>query len=177
MHARAEPPFQYLADPLCVSAMVLYCLNRWLIKPLLPGGGFCHDYLNDLLCLPLFLPIILRAQSLLRIRRHDGLPTFFEVIHNWIVLSVLYEVILPRLPVYHSVADAWDVVAYLAGGLIAYGCWHRGEMRWRRRPGRKKWFLGWDTVQKRIRPGALRPRKIDSKRESTRSNRAKLIHS
>ena len=124
--ARSTPrAFGYLADPICIGSILLYCLGRWYLKPHHIGGWFIHGYLNDLLCLPLFLPIILRLQSLLRIRRHDLPPTLFEVLHNWVIFSILFEVILPRLPAYRSTADPWDVVAYLTGGLLAYAYWHR----------------------------------------------------
>ena len=118
-------PFRYLADPICIASILLYCLGRWYLKPHHIGGWFVHDYLNDLLCLPLFLPIILRLQSLVRIRRHNLPPTLFEVLHNWAIFSILFEVILPRLPAYRTTADPWNVVAYLTGGLLAYAFWHR----------------------------------------------------
>lgn len=117
-------PFRYLADPICIASILLYCLGRWYLKPHHIGGWFVHDYLNDLLCLPLFLPIILRLQSLLRIRRHDLPPTLFEVLHNWVIFSILFEVVFPRLPIYRTTADPWDAVAYLVGGLLAYAFWH-----------------------------------------------------
>ena len=86
-----------------------------------------HDYLNDVLCLPLFLPIILRVQSLLGLRRYDFPPTLFEVLQNWVVFSILYEVILPRISVFDSTGDPWDVAAYLLGGLVAFTWWNRSR--------------------------------------------------
>jgi hypothetical protein len=105
--------------------MVIYVLNRWVLKPHHLGGWFVHDYLNDLLCLPIFLPIILRLQSALRIRRHHRPPTLLEVIHNWIIFSIVFEVALPRLSAFNSVADPMDCVAYLVGGIAAYLFWKR----------------------------------------------------
>jgi hypothetical protein len=118
-----------MADPICITAILLYCANRWLLKPHHIGGAFVHDYLNDLLCLPLFLPIILRIQSLLRIRRHDRPPTLFEVLHNWAIFSILFELILPRLPAFSSTADPLDVLCYLAGGLAAHTTWRLAYAR------------------------------------------------
>jgi hypothetical protein len=123
--ASGQPRFHYLADPVCLSAAVAYCANRWLLKPGGCAGALCHSYLNDLLCLPLFLPLILCIQAKLGIRRHDGPPAFLEVLHNWIVFSVLYELVLPRMPGFYTVADPWDVLAYLAGGAAAYLVWQR----------------------------------------------------
>jgi hypothetical protein len=118
-------PFRYLADPLCIAVLALYCLNRFLLRPHHLAGQFAHDHLNDLLCLPLFIPIVLRTQSLLRIRRHDAPPTLFEILHNWAIFSILYELVLPRLPIFNSAADPYDVLAYLTGGLLAYAYWNR----------------------------------------------------
>ena len=108
--------------------MLLYCLGRWVLKPNHLGGWLVHDYFNDLLCLPLFVPIILRVQALLGIRQHDLPPTLFEVLHNWIVFSILYELVLPHLSAFDSTADRWDAVMYLIGGLVAYAYWHRGAV-------------------------------------------------
>ena len=115
--------FRYVDDPICVASMMLYVLNRWVLKPQHIGGWLVHDYLNDVLCLPIFLPIILRLQSALGIRRHHLPPTSFELVHNWIVFSVLYYFVFPRLPAFSSTADPWNSVAYLVGGLTAFITW------------------------------------------------------
>jgi hypothetical protein len=121
---RREPGFRYAADPICLGSIIIYGLNRWLLKPQGIGGAFTQGYLNDLLCLPLFLPIILGVQRLLRIRRHDGVPRMWEMLQHWIIFSVLFEIVLPRYPQYfRTTADEIDVVAYLIGGLIAWAWW------------------------------------------------------
>ena len=112
--------------------MGIYVLNRWVLKPHHIGGWLVHNYLNDLLCLPIFLPIILRLQSALHIRRHHLPPTLLELIHNWLIFSVLYYFVFPNLPAFSSVADPWNSVAYLIGGLAAYGWWkyfYRGDSK------------------------------------------------
>ncbi|HWB54714.1 MAG TPA: hypothetical protein VG722_10995 [Tepidisphaeraceae bacterium] len=116
-------PFRYIDDPICIVAMLVYLVNRCALKPEHIGGWLVHDYLNDLLCLPIFLPIILRLQSALGIRRHDLPPTLFELIHNWFIFSVLYYYVFPRLSAFTSVADLWNSVAYLVGGVAAFVCW------------------------------------------------------
>ena len=127
-------PFRYLNDPICVVSMMIYALNRWVLKPHHIGGWLVHDYLNDLLCLPIFLPIILRLQSAMALRRQNLPPTLFEVFHNWVVFSVLYYFVFPKLSAFSSVADPWNSVAYLIGGLASYVFWkhfYRGN-RWSR---------------------------------------------
>lgn len=120
-----QRPFRYLVDPLCISALLIYPMNRWLLKPHGIGGTFASCYLNDLLCLPLFLPMILYVQRRLGLRRHDGPPRMWEILQHWAIFSIVFELILPRLPQYfRSVADGKDVLAYLAGGMAGWLFWH-----------------------------------------------------
>ena len=119
-------PFRYLADPLCIASLSLYTLNRFYLKPHHIGGWFTHGYLNDILCLPLFLPMILRAQTLLRLRPHNKPPQLWEILQHWLIFSLLFEVLLPRLPhTFDTTADPRDILAYLTGGLLAHAFWHR----------------------------------------------------
>jgi hypothetical protein len=120
-------PFRYLADPACIGSLLLYAANRWLLKPHHIGGPIAHDYLNDLLCLPLFLPMILRVQRLVGLRHHDAPPRLWEILQHAIVFSIIFEVVLPKYPQYfHTTADPLDAVAYFAGGLaVATLLWWR----------------------------------------------------
>ena len=88
-----------------------------------------RGYLNDLLCLPLFVPIISYIQPLLGLRNNDVPPKLLEVLQNWLVFSIIFEVILPRFPnMFRTTADPWDVLAYLGGGLAALLFWRRGKI-------------------------------------------------
>ena len=120
-------PFRYAADPVCVAAAALYVLNRFLLKPHDVGGAFTACYVNDVLCLPLFVPLSLYAQRFLRLRPHDGPPRGWEVAQHAIVFSVVFELFIPRFTnTFRSTADPWDVLAYLAGGAVAWVVWSRG---------------------------------------------------
>ena len=125
--ATDRPTFRYYADPLCVACLLVYPLNRFYFKPHHIGGWFTHGYLNDVMCLPLFLPMILFGQRVLRLRRHDGFPRWWEIVQHWVIFSVVFEVVLPRMgPAFDTTADPWDVVAYAAGGAGALaGLWWR----------------------------------------------------
>ncbi len=127
-------PFRYIDDPVCITMMVIYVLNRFVLKPHHVGGWFVHGYLNDVICLPLFVPIILRLQSVLGIRRHDLPPTLFEVIQNWLVFTVLYQLVLPRFPLFVTAGDPWDSLAYISGGLAAYYYWNFFDPKRNRQP-------------------------------------------
>jgi hypothetical protein len=127
---RTSAQFRYLADPVCIASLLIYVVNRFYLKPHHIGGLFTVGYLNDVLCLPLFMPMILRAQHMLGLRRHDDYPRLWEILQHWVIFSILFEVIIPRFPMqFDSTADPWDVVAYLAGGLAAWVWW-----RWQAGP-------------------------------------------
>lgn len=116
--------FHFFGDPICLASMIIYAVNRWYLKPHHIGGAFTQGYVNDLLCLPLFLPLILGVQSLIRLRKHDAPPRMWEVVQHALIFSILFEVVLPGYPrQFHTTADPWDAVAYLIGGVTAWFCW------------------------------------------------------
>lgn len=115
-------PFRYAFDPICLAAIALYALKRWAIPP----NAFTSGYVNDLLCLPIFVPMSLWLQRRLGLRWDDSPPRLWEVAQHWAVFSVAFEVIVPRLPGFRSTADPWDVIAYAVGGALAWACWRRG---------------------------------------------------
>lgn len=130
---RNLPParFRYFGDPVCIGSILIYALNRWYLKPHHLGGAFTHGYLNDLLCLPLFLPLILYVQKLLGLRRHYDPPRLWEIVQHAIIFSVIFEVILPRYPHYfRTTADPLDALAYLVGGLVGWVIWRRSLLMW-----------------------------------------------
>ncbi|HEX5243833.1 MAG TPA: hypothetical protein VFW23_11275 [Tepidisphaeraceae bacterium] len=119
-----RPKFHFFGDPICLASMIIYAVNRWYFKPHHIGGAFTQGYVNDLLCLPLFLPLILGVQRLIGLRKHDAPPRMWEVVQHAIIFSILFEVILPRYPrQFHTTADPWDAVAYLVGGVCAWMGW------------------------------------------------------
>jgi len=118
-------PFRYLADPVFIASLVIYPINRFVLKPHHIGGWFTHGYLNDVLCLPMFVPITLYAQRLLRVRSHDGYPRVWEMVQLWIIYSVLFQAVLPHFPhTYRTAGDPWDMLAYAAGGILAKLVWN-----------------------------------------------------
>ncbi len=128
---RARPPrFHYYTDPICIACLMIYPLNRWVLKPHHIGGWFTHGYLNDVICLPLFVPMILYAQRLIGLRRHDGYPRWWDILQHWAIFSIIFECIIPRMPhSFDSISDPWDVVAYLVGGVAAVWLWSRQGRR------------------------------------------------
>lgn len=125
--------FRYAADPVCVVSVILYAINRYLLKPHHIGGWFTHGYFNDVLCLPLFVPLILLAQRMVLVRRHDGYPRWWEILQHFVIFSIVFQVVLPRFPgAFTSAGDPYDMLAYLMGGILAGAYWaiaERGSVR------------------------------------------------
>ena len=120
--------FKYLRDPLFLTSVALYALNRWVVKPSLPAGEvFFSGYFNDLLVIPCALPPLLLLHRRLRLRHADAPPTASEVAVHALVWSVFFEVLAP-LFVRAARADAWDVAAYCAGGLCSWLVWNRAAL-------------------------------------------------
>jgi hypothetical protein len=118
--------FRYVLDPLCIESVLIYLVGRWYLRPQHIGGAFTQGYLNDVLCLPLFLPVILMGQRLIKLRNHDHPPKLWEMLQHWVIFSIVFEVIIPRYPaIWRSTADPLDVIAYLAGGLVGWIFWNR----------------------------------------------------
>lgn len=117
--------FRYVADPLCWSAVALYALNRWELKPHF-ASPFLHSYLSDLLLIPAALPVVLWLQRRLGLRQVDTPPTWAEMLGHLTVWSIICEVIGPFV-LHHGTADLRDVVCYTLGGVLACLWWQRPQ--------------------------------------------------
>jgi len=116
--------FRYLLDPLFLACVALWFLNRFAIKPNC-GFIFFHAWLNDLICIPFWVPVMLAGMRLARLRRHDGPPTFAEIGIPLVLWSWWFEIYLPNLAGSRHYADPWDIVAYSSGAVFAYWFWRR----------------------------------------------------
>ncbi|RYG69304.1 hypothetical protein EON80_10040 [bacterium] len=118
--------FKYLRDPLFLLCLSLYFVNRWILKPLFPGGFF-HNSLNDLICIPFWVPIQLWAMRQTRLRDNDDPPQCYEILIPVVVWSVVFEMVVPKTATFQrlSHADPADILAYVAGAVLA-SLWWRG---------------------------------------------------
>ncbi|HTH48049.1 MAG TPA: hypothetical protein VMB21_11090 [Candidatus Limnocylindria bacterium] len=112
--------FGYFRDPLFLVACALYALNRWAVKPHV-HSPFLRGQFNDCLLIPCALPPVLWLQRRFGLRTTDEFPTTAEVVFHLVVWSVLFEGIGPHIM--RTTGDIWDVAAYVAGALIAWGWW------------------------------------------------------
>ncbi len=122
--------FRYYTDPACVLCLIIYPINRWYLKPHHIGGWFTHGYLNDVMCLPLFIPMILYGQRIFGLRKHDGYPRAWEIFQHWVIFSIVFQAMLPRFPRYFTTAgDPWDMLAYFVGGVGGWVYWSWAEKK------------------------------------------------
>jgi hypothetical protein len=119
-------PFKYLRDPLFVFCVVLYFINRWWLKPLFPGGFFSY-YLNDLICIPFWVPIMVWGMHKLGLRDNDSPPQWDEILIPLLMWSALFEIWLPQTRIFMHLAhsDPIDILAYATGACLATLFWNR----------------------------------------------------
>lgn len=115
--------FRYGRDSLCLGALSLYALNRWVLKALMVSS-FLSGQFNDVLLIPAALPLVLWVQRGLRIRKHDRPPAWSEIGLHFLVWSVVCEGIGPWW-FHHGTSDPWDVIAYAMGAGAAGFWWNQ----------------------------------------------------
>lgn len=120
--------FRYTGDSLFLAGCLLYALNRWFLKPNV-SLGFLHSHFNDLLLIPCALPLMLLLHRQVRLRGHDDPPTAGEIGLHLVVWSILFELAGPGLMT-HATGDAWDILAYAAGAVVAGLWWNRNRLPW-----------------------------------------------
>jgi hypothetical protein len=121
--------FLYLRDPVFLFSLFAFWANRGLLQPLTKSGLF-HTSLNDLICIPFWVPLMLWVMRRLHLRGHDGPPRWYEILTSLIWWSFVLEWWVPRSSPFRglTVADPLDVVSYAVGALFAAMFW-----RWRYR--------------------------------------------
>ncbi|MHA6248621.1 magnesium citrate secondary transporter [Pontibacter sp. CAU 1760] len=108
---------QSLRHPLFLVCFALFCLNQFLEQAQVYVWPL-HAYLDDLLCLPISLQIILAVQRAYFKNPAMVLPAR-HIAFAVIAYSVCFEWLLPLYkPVYTS--DSWDVLAYAIGAVVFY---------------------------------------------------------
>jgi hypothetical protein len=103
---------------------LLYFINRLLLKPSF-YGGFFHTSLNDLICIPFWIPIMLWTLRKVGLRKHDDIPQCHEILVPLLIWSWYFELWLPHLKPTKGLAhaDVYDILFYVIGALIAFTFW------------------------------------------------------
>lgn len=116
--------FGYLKDPLFLFCVALYLVNRFVFKQMWPNG-FHHAHLNNLICIPFWVPVMLFVQRRMGLRDSDGIPRAGELVMPVIMWSLIFEVLLPQMPGWDRLCtgDPADVMYYSLGALLAAVFW------------------------------------------------------
>jgi hypothetical protein len=127
--------FRYLKDPLFLFCVTLYFANRWILKPCFPNT-FSRSYLNDVICIPFWVPIMLFIMKLTRLRKGDAPPSTSEIIIPLLVWSWVFEGYLPFTAFFRKLAtsDYVDILSYTIGACLAAAFWKFWYEKW---PGLK----------------------------------------
>jgi len=124
MHSK----FKYLLDPLFILSLAIYAANKSSILGITSNShGFGSHYLNDLLLIPVLVPIILFSTRLLGYRDSHFPPTFLEILTMLVIWAIAFELIGP-LFFGKGISDPLDVLAYSIGGLISWIIWNRRHL-------------------------------------------------
>lgn len=123
-------PFRYLRDPLFLFCLALYFLNRLLLKPHIHGGiigAFLHGSLNDLICIPFWVPIMVWMMHKMGLRASDRPPQGAEILIPLLLWSWFFELVLPNISFFRhlAVCDPNDILCYTMGTLLAVIFWGR----------------------------------------------------
>lgn len=98
----------------------LICSITFLLNQLLEQLGYqiwvLNSFLDDLLCLPISLTLVLVAERLYFSNASIILPKGYVLV-SILLFGLVFEVLLPQLSPKHT-ADIWDMLAYSLGGLI-----------------------------------------------------------
>jgi hypothetical protein len=119
--------FNYLKDTLFISSIVLYLLNRWILKPVsLHHTTFFSSFLNDIICIPFCLPPVLLLTRIVKLRDNDEPPDIYELGFYVLLWSLIFEIICPAYgKVFnYTVSDPWDIVCYCVGALLGGFYWN-----------------------------------------------------
>ena len=117
-------PFAYLKDPLFLLCFSAYWAHRWFAAHGM-STEMLRGHLNDVICIPFFVPIILSIHKMFGLRRHDGPPDAVEIVIPLLIWSALFEVVIPaklewKIP---TIADPYDVLSYCLGAVVAVAFW------------------------------------------------------
>jgi len=117
--------FKYILDPLFIFSSTLYTVNKLsLFPPYWWGHKFINAYLNDVLLIPVMLPIILFFSRLLKFREKYSPPMLMEIVMPLAIWSIAFEFIGPYF-FEKGTSDPFDVLAYCIGGIISWVIWNR----------------------------------------------------
>jgi len=115
--------FSYLADPIFISCLFLYAINKFLIIRFDYLNILFLCYFNDILLVPCCLPPLLFVMHKIKLRRNHLPPTIIEVIIPLVIWTISFEIIAP-LCFRKGTSDIGDIFAYWLGGFFCWFVWN-----------------------------------------------------
>ena len=100
-------------------AATVYALNRLLLIQIMPEVDFLKKYLSDVMALPVYLPVSLYLAWRLHLVPEDYKLQFTHILGAVIIFGFLFEGVVPVFDA-TTTRDPFDILAYLAGGLVVY---------------------------------------------------------
>jgi len=101
------------------ASACLYALNRIVLIPAFPEIEFFSQYVGDILALPVYLPLSIYLARRLKLITDDFQISAVQVLGGVIIFSLLFEGLIPIFDE-ASIQDEYDILAYLAGGLLVF---------------------------------------------------------
>lgn len=116
--------FRYLRDPLSLVCFSVYWVHR-ILKTYDLSTPLLRSYLNDVICIPFWIPIVLWGERKLGLRQHDDSPHAFEVVIPLLIWAVVFEVALPTTDPFAGLKmlDPNDVLCYASGAFVSVRFW------------------------------------------------------
>ena len=110
----------FIALPQMLTGIVIYLLHIVLRNVLIQYNYtliryYIADYITLIICIPLFINI----QVYFNVRKTNYIK-LYEILFYFIIFSVYFEFIGPRLFPKRMTQDPLDIFFYLLGGLVLY---------------------------------------------------------
>ena len=102
-----------------LTGALVYFLNRGILVPAFPEFSFFKNYLGDMLALPVYVPLSVYAARKLKLISGSYFPGIWGMLLGAAIFSLVFEMVIPALDE-TSITDAYDVLAYVSGGLVLY---------------------------------------------------------
>ena len=105
--------------------LILFISNKISFLSLIKiNSNFTSSYLNDLLLVPVVLPIILFCSRIFHFRPNDAPPKIMEIVLPLLIWSLAFEFVAPHF-FNLGTPDFFDVITYFVGGIISWLIWNR----------------------------------------------------
>ena len=118
-----DKKFKFLFDPIFLFSSSLYIINKAILSNYeFWKYNFFKNYLNDILLVPVLVPIILFFLYVFKFRKNPSPPVLLEILLPLGIWAIAFEIIGPFY-FGKGTSDPIDVLAYCFGGLISWEVW------------------------------------------------------